>query len=283
MPSTGTLAAKMAGLAAGAWPSITEAGPPESTMALGPNCSILAWSTDWKGWISQYTPASRRRRAMSWVTWEPKSTISRRSDMRRYKESGPRVQPGLVWIPLWPGPPFVILSEAKDLIAARHGHEILRFAQDDSRGGSGTRPQSGLSARVLPIEPFPRFEDLAHMSARPRTERFDGLPQGAAELGQRVIHPLRRGRIDSPRHQPVPLQAAQGEGEHPLGDAAHHPLDLVEALRPVAQQDDDQHGPFVADQRQDGADGAAILGVRIGELDGHLRVPWYQICAFLRI
>src|SRR5260370_40076298 len=97
MPKTGTLAAKMAGLAAGAWPSITEAGPPESTMALGPNCWILAWSTVWKGWISQYTPASRRRRAMSWVTWEPKSTISRRSDMRRYKESGPRVQPIAVW------------------------------------------------------------------------------------------------------------------------------------------------------------------------------------------
>ena len=56
MPSTGTLAAKMAGLAAGAAPSITEAGPPDSTMALGANCSILAWSTDWKGWISQYTP-----------------------------------------------------------------------------------------------------------------------------------------------------------------------------------------------------------------------------------
>src|SRR6266851_7930052 len=88
----------MAGLAAGAAPSITEAGPPDSTMALGPNCSILAWSTDWKGWISQYTPASRRRRAISWVTWEQKSTISRRSDMRRYKESGPPVQPLFVWI-----------------------------------------------------------------------------------------------------------------------------------------------------------------------------------------
>jgi hypothetical protein len=26
----------------------------------------------------------------------------------------------------------VILSEAKDLITAHHGHEILRYAQDDS-------------------------------------------------------------------------------------------------------------------------------------------------------
>jgi hypothetical protein len=36
------------------------------------------------------------------------------------------------------------------------------------------------------------------MSARPRTERFHGLPQGAAELGQFVIHTLRSGGEDSP-------------------------------------------------------------------------------------
>jgi len=30
---------------------------------------------------------------------------------------------------------IVVLSEAKDLIAARHGHEILRFAQDDGSNG----------------------------------------------------------------------------------------------------------------------------------------------------
>ena len=39
----------------------------------------------------------------------------------------------------------------------------------------------------------------------------------------------------------------------------------------------------VADQRQDGADGATVLMVRIGELLGHPGVPWLQICAFLRI
>ena len=29
------------------------------------------------------------------------------------------------------------------------------------------------------------------MSSCPQTERFDGLPQGAAELGQLVVHTLR--------------------------------------------------------------------------------------------
>src|SRR4030081_2895298 len=98
MPSTGTFAVKMAGLAEGAAPSISAAGPAERTMPRGPNWSILAWSTDWKGWISQYTPASRRRRAISWVTWDPKSTISKRSAMRRYKRRGPSHQPLFVWI-----------------------------------------------------------------------------------------------------------------------------------------------------------------------------------------
>src|ERR1700731_2070683 len=87
-----------------------------------------------------------------------------------------------------------------------------------------------------------------------------GLPQGAAELGQFVIHTLRSGGEDGPRHQAVSLQSTQREREHPLGDAADHPPDLIEALRAIAEQDDDEHGPLVAYARQNGADGAAICG-----------------------
>src|SRR5215475_9770971 len=99
MPNTGTLAANTAGSAVGAWPSITDAGPPDRMMPLGANLSMVALSTDWKGWISQYTPASRTRRAINWVTCEPKSTIKRRSDfwaaMGGYKRRGPGLQCGL--------------------------------------------------------------------------------------------------------------------------------------------------------------------------------------------
>ena len=45
-----------------------------------------------------------------------------------------------------------------------------------------TRVRVGVLACVLVVELFPSCENLAHMSARPRTERFHGLPQGAAEL-----------------------------------------------------------------------------------------------------
>src|SRR6266702_3891696 len=99
MPSTGTFEVKIDGSAEGAWPSITEAGPPDRMMPRGSKFSSLAWSTDWKGWISQYTPASRTRRAINWVTWEPKSTISKRSDlwaaMGGYKRTGGALQCGL--------------------------------------------------------------------------------------------------------------------------------------------------------------------------------------------
>src|SRR5213595_1885524 len=43
-------------------------------MPLGLNSRMNASLTSF-GWISQYTCASRTRRAISWVTWEPKSRM----------------------------------------------------------------------------------------------------------------------------------------------------------------------------------------------------------------
>ena len=76
------------------------------------------------------------------------------------------------------------------------------------------------------------------MSACPRTERFYGLPQGAAELGQLVIHTLGRCWVDGSRHEAISLQATQREREHPLRNTADHPLDLVETLWAIAEQHD---------------------------------------------
>ena len=85
-------------------------------------------------------------------------------------------------------------------------------------------------------------------------------------------------RKNRPRHQPVPLEPAQGEGEHALGDAVHKPLDLVEALGPVAQEHDDQYAPFVADPRQHPVDALAGFGTMVGTIS-HLLVLRYQGCA----
>ena len=119
------------------------------------------------------------------------------------------------------------------------------------------------------------------MRARPRTERFHGLPQAAAELGQLIIHALRSRWENGPRHEAVPFQSTQREREHPLRNTADHPLDLIEAFRAITEQDDDQHAPLVPDARQDGAQVATVFAGGIGELDGHFVVLRYQNCAFL--
>ena len=64
MPNTGTPASNSAGSTAGAPSSYTLAGPPESTIAAGSLASMS--STDVVcGTTSEYTCASRTRRAMS--------------------------------------------------------------------------------------------------------------------------------------------------------------------------------------------------------------------------
>src|ERR1700730_17319276 len=85
------------------------------------------------------------------------------------------------------------------------------YAAARSRGSGGWRVLDGspqcLAIQalgcVLPAELFARWEDLAPMSTRPQTERSHGLPQGAAEPGQFVIHARRSGREDSPLYQAV--------------------------------------------------------------------------------
>jgi len=119
------------------------------------------------------------------------------------------------------------------------------------------------------------------MSTRLQTERFDSLPQGGAQLGQFVIHTLRSGGEDSPRHEPVSLQSTQSERKHSLGNTADHPSDLIEPFGSIAEQNDDEHCPLVAHPRQDGAQGAAIYSRGVGKLDGHFDVLKYQVCAFL--
>jgi len=54
--------------------SVVEAGPPDRITAFG-LMRLKAASADWNGTISEKTPASRIRRAMSCVNWLPKSMI----------------------------------------------------------------------------------------------------------------------------------------------------------------------------------------------------------------
>src|SRR5882672_10761812 len=74
MPSTGTPSSKTTSGARGVSSSVTEFGPPERMMPRGlksrMNCSLTS-----KGCSSQYTPASRTRRAISCAYCAPKSRM----------------------------------------------------------------------------------------------------------------------------------------------------------------------------------------------------------------
>ena len=72
MPSTGVPSSSSFGSAVGAPASNTELGPPENTMPLGSKRRTNSTSQPFAaGWISQYTWASRMRRAINCVYCEP--------------------------------------------------------------------------------------------------------------------------------------------------------------------------------------------------------------------
>src|SRR5437660_2280143 len=81
MPSTGTPARSASGSTCGAPGSYTLAGPPLRISPAGWR-SLSSGHGVVPGTSSQYTFASRTRRAMSWLNWEPKSrtnTVCRRA------------------------------------------------------------------------------------------------------------------------------------------------------------------------------------------------------------
>src|SRR5687767_9270093 len=77
MPSTGTPSWNTDCGAVGPFTSVTDSGPPDRMMPLAPKSRTSA-SVMSHGRISQYTPLSRTRRAISWVYCAPKSRIRMR-------------------------------------------------------------------------------------------------------------------------------------------------------------------------------------------------------------
>src|SRR5918995_3227294 len=75
MPSTGTPASYRAASIDGAWSTCTDAGPPERMIPFGRRASISNRGIV-RGTISEYTCASRTRRAISCAYCAPKSTTS---------------------------------------------------------------------------------------------------------------------------------------------------------------------------------------------------------------
>jgi hypothetical protein len=134
------------------------------------------------------------------------------------------------------------------------------------------------------IEPGARVLNLSLMLRRPSTKRFHRLSQAPTKLRQFIVDSRRNGRENGARDQPIALQTAQGERQHPLRNAADPALDLVEALWAVAERHNDEHAPFVADSGKYRGDPATVaVEVRLRRQDGNLGVLRFQRCARVSI
>lgn len=81
--------------------------------------------------------------------------------------------------------------------------------------------------------------------------------QALGHAGQVVFDAGRNLRVHLSCYEAVGFEAAKGYGQHLLGDIADGVAELVKTeLTAVAEEDDDEDGPFVAEAVEDLADGA---------------------------
>src|SRR5687767_5474155 len=99
MPNVGMSVSNMAGSTCGAPDAYTLDGPPDKITAVGRRGAISAALTV-DGTISEYTRASRTRRAISCAYCAAKSTTRTRSCSEYEVKDGSR-SPGRVWL-TWP-------------------------------------------------------------------------------------------------------------------------------------------------------------------------------------
>jgi len=98
--------------------------------------------------------------------------------------------------------------------------------------------------------------DLAEVRVRPADQLPDRVEQRLAERGELVVDARRHGGVHGPGQDPVALQPAQRDGEHPGGDAVDAAEQFAEPPRPLAEPVDDIDGPLVADPVEHRADPA---------------------------
>ena len=89
-----------------------------------------------------------------------------------------------------------------------------------------------------------------------------------AQRRERVLHARRHDRVDRARHEPVALELAQRDGQHPLRDPVDLAPQLVEAQRAPFEQRDRQQRPLVRDAVEDLAHLAALAGVPLVRVPG---------------
>src|SRR6202140_4906431 len=147
MPSTGTPSSYTAGGARGGFASVTDSGPPERITPRARKARTSASLTS-QGWISQYTPSSRTRRAMSCVYCAPKSRIRMRCAWMSACGALPAVAlPACVALPAAAAAVAWGMPAGRGTLAMGSGHavvggflgdaDVVHVALADAGGGDG--------------------------------------------------------------------------------------------------------------------------------------------------
>lgn len=116
------------------------------------------------------------------------------------------------------------------------------------------------------------------MALAPITQRQQDRLQGLSLVAQAVLYMGRNDRKHGPNDQPIALQFPELLGQHPLGDAADSPLELVIALGAVQQMIECNALPFSADPLERGFDGAAARAVVT--VESHKNLQQDTFCAY---
>src|SRR5437870_7281063 len=89
------------------------------------------------------------------------------------------------------------------------------------------------------------------MLFRPFANRLQWLNQSPTERREGILDFGWNNRVDRPPDQPIPLEAAQGLGQHLLRNAANLTLQFRIAMGAVAQDVNDKRRPLVGDTIKD--------------------------------
>ncbi len=108
--------------------------------------------------------------------------------------------------------------------------------------------------------------DLVLVGLGPDHDGLDLFMKRPSQWGELVFDTWRHHRVHRPVDQTVPLELAQGDGQHPLADAIDLPAQLVEAQDTLVEQGDHEHGPLVGDPVEDLANFAILACIPLKDV-----------------
>src|SRR3954464_251614 len=197
MPNSGTPDVYSSGSTDGAPSTCTDAGPPERMIAFGFMACISA-NDIVRGTISEYTCASRTRRAISWAYCAPKSTTSTACsgvDVTTDPNGGIRQRRGDNSVPHADALRALQAFALGEQCRGHHDLGLLEFLHRFIAAGRHRRAQRAEEIHASVVLVGRADEDLAHGTSRLRLHSSPA-GQGGMERGHAPVVAT-TGRFDS--------------------------------------------------------------------------------------